>query len=71
MFQIAATKKRLICAAGDPYGNRTRVSAVKRFFALISTMFPHFLGLFMSRHIRALRGRGEKQLTVFEFGNGD
>lgn len=44
---------------GDPYGNRTRVSAVKGLFTLKSMARPAFHGLFPPLHINGLRVRGD------------
>jgi hypothetical protein len=47
-------------AAGDPYGNRTRVSAVKRLFAMESMARPAFPVLFLPLYNNGLRVRGDE-----------
>ncbi len=49
---------------GDPYGNRTRVSAVKGVFALESTARPAFHALFLPLSINGLAGRGDAQSEI-------
>lgn len=44
---------------GDPYGNRTRVSAVKGLFALESMARPAFRVLFSPIEINGLGQRGD------------
>jgi hypothetical protein len=46
--------------AGDPYGNRTRVSAVKGDLPLESTARPAFLDLFRPLNLNGLRVRGDE-----------
>lgn len=59
MFQNDRTKKPQFSDAGDPYGNRTRVSAVEPKNPLISTLFPDFRGLFMVPDFAGLRAVGK------------
>lgn len=59
MFQNDHTKKPQKSAAGDPYGNRTRVSAVKGIFPLFSRVFPDFHGVFMPPDCAGLRAVGK------------
>jgi len=51
--------KPQISASGDPYGNRTRVSAVNTIFPMISKASPYFCGEKVSWDFKGLRADRE------------
>jgi hypothetical protein len=55
----AASQKNPANEAGDPYGNRTRVPAVKGIFPLKTTAIPQLWGKFGFIDYNALAGMGE------------
>ena len=64
MFYFDAAEKPQISDIGDPYGNRTRVSAVERESPVILTLFPQNHALFVSCNINDLAGLGEISLPM-------
>ncbi len=53
------SENRQFLADGDPYGNRTRVSAVKEFKVMESTARPRVAPSFPPLHINGLVMRGD------------